>query len=220
MYNITLICTEHEENGMCNLDELYKIIEKINPEIIFEEIPPSFFDSFYKYKDKYNLETNTINKYLESHQIEHIPVDYYNIPNSFHADNRYMFKQIAAFSFEYRNLMDTHSSNVNRYGFKYLNSIDCNEFQNELYNAIEKALQKINTDKLFQTYKLWNDVMKKREYEMINNIYSYSKEHRFNRGLFFIGAAHRETIINKIQKHAGTEYVKLNWNYSNYDNIL
>lgn len=220
MYNITLICTEHEEKGICNLDELYKIIEKINPEIIFEEIPPSFFDAYYKDKNKNNLETNTINKYLESHQIEHIPVDYYNIPSSFDADNGYMFKHIAAINFEYRNLFERHSSNVKRYGFKYLNSIDCINFFNELYNTMEKALQKINADKLFQTYKLWNDVMEKREYEMINNIYSYSKEHRFNRGLFFIGAAHRESIINKIQKHAGTEYVKLNWDYSNYDNIL
>ena len=220
MYNITLICTVHEEKGICNLNELYKIIEKINPEIIFEEIPPSAFDAYYKDKNRNNLETNTINKYLESHQIEHIPVDYFNIPTSFFEDNGYMHKRVEAINFEYRKLIDTHSSYVEQYGFKYLNSIDCNNIHNKLYNTIEKALQKINDDKLFETYKLWNDVIEKREYEMINNINIYSKEHRFNRGLFFIGAAHRESIINKIQKHAGTEYVKLNWNYSNYDNIL
>ena len=220
MYNITLICTFHEEKGICNLNKLYKIIETINPEIIFEEIPPSAFNAYYKGKNRNNLETNTINKYLESHQLEHIPVDYYNIPASFFEDHRYMHKRVEANSFEYRNLIDTDSSYVRQYGFKYLNSIYCNNLHKKIYNTIEKALHKINDDKLSQTHKLWNDVIEKREYEIINNIYSYNKEHKFNRGLFFIGAAHRESIINKIQKHAGTEYLKLNWNYSNYDNIL
>jgi len=38
MYNITLVCTAHKPLGNCNSEELYKIIEKINPEVIFEEI--------------------------------------------------------------------------------------------------------------------------------------------------------------------------------------
>ena len=44
MYNITLVCTRHEELGACNSHEMHKILETINPEVIFEEIPPSFFD--------------------------------------------------------------------------------------------------------------------------------------------------------------------------------
>ncbi len=220
MYDITLICTVHKESGICNLYELYKIIGKINPEVIFEEMPPIAYDAYYKDKTRNNLETDTINKYLETHQIEHIPVDYFNIPASFFKDNDYMHKRIETISFEYRSLIDTHSSYVRQYGFKYLNSIYCNNLQNELYKSMTKALEKINDDKLFQTYKLWNDVIEKREIEIINNIYSYSEKHKYNRGLFFIGAAHRESIINKIQKHPGMEYITLNWNYSNYDNIL
>ncbi len=220
MHNITLICTVHEEKGICNINELYKIIEKINPEIIFEEIPPSAFDAYYKDKNRNNLETNTINKYLEGHQIEHIPVDYFNIPTSFFEDNGYMHKRVEAISYDYRRLIDTHSLYVKQYGFKYLNSVYCDNLHNELYNAIEKALETINDEKLFQTYKLWNDNIEKREYEMINNIYSYCENNKFNTGLFFIGAAHRESIIKIIQKHAGTENVEINWNYSNYENIL
>ncbi len=220
MYNLTLVCTVHDENGICNLNELYRIVERINPEIIFEEISTPAFDAYYKEKIRNNLETNTINKYLESHQIEHIPVDYFNIPTSFFEDNRNMHKRVEANSFEYRKLIDTHSLYVKLYGFKYLNSIYCNNLHNELYSAIERALQKINDDNLFKTYKLWNDVNEKREYEMINNIYRYSKENKFNRGLLFIGAAHKESIINKIQKHARTEYVEINWNYNNYEDIL
>ncbi len=37
MYNITLICTRHSEIGECNINALYKIIERIEPDLIFEE---------------------------------------------------------------------------------------------------------------------------------------------------------------------------------------
>jgi hypothetical protein len=221
MYNIILICTVHNEAGACNLNELYTIIETINPEVIFEEIPPCAFDEYYKDKEKANLETNTIIRYLENHKIEHIPVDYNNIPpTSFFKENRYMHERVEANSYEYRRILDTDSFNRRQYGFKYLNSIYCVNLNNELYKVIETALQRINNDKFFQTFKLWKDVIEKRDIEMMNNIYNYSKDHRFDRGLFFIGAAHRESIIKKIQQRAVTGDVKLNWNYSSYDNIL
>lgn len=38
MHNIHLVCTFHSETGKCNADELYKIIEVINPDVIFEEL--------------------------------------------------------------------------------------------------------------------------------------------------------------------------------------
>lgn len=39
MFNIVLISTEHREFGNCNSDELCKILESINPDVIFEEEP-------------------------------------------------------------------------------------------------------------------------------------------------------------------------------------
>jgi hypothetical protein len=53
------------------------------------------------------------------------------------------------------------------YGFKYLNSIYCINLNDEIYDAIEKGLQKINNDKLFQTYKSWKEINEKRENEQI-----------------------------------------------------
>jgi hypothetical protein len=45
MYNITLVCTHHSEFGECNSDELYKIIELVQPNVIFEELNQDLFDS-------------------------------------------------------------------------------------------------------------------------------------------------------------------------------
>ena len=102
MYNIALIGTNHSEKGKCNSDELYKIIEDINPEVIFEEIPSIIFDMFYNGKchfDEFHkilkyrlpdnlldridifplsetpLEVNCIRKYLQHYNIKNIPVD-------------------------------------------------------------------------------------------------------------------------------------------------
>jgi len=47
MYTITLICTTHSELGKSNSDELYKIIESICPDVIFEELPKTLNDRFY-----------------------------------------------------------------------------------------------------------------------------------------------------------------------------
>ena len=70
MHNITLVGTNHGENSNCNQNEFYKIIEAINPEVIFEELSPLYFNDYYIDKVGKRLETSTIIKYLENHQIE------------------------------------------------------------------------------------------------------------------------------------------------------
>ena len=220
MHDITLICTVHDEKGACSLSELYRIMERINPETIFEEIPPSAFDAYYRDRTRSNLETRTIDKYLESHQVDHIPVDYYNVPASFFEDDRKMHRRVEGISIDYRRLLDTHSSYTRQYGFGYLNSAYCCDLHRELYRAIEVALQRMNDEDLYRTFRLWNSVTEKREHEMISNIYKYSSEHRYDRGLFLLGAGHRASIIEKIQQHAAKEPPKLTWNYDQYENIM
>lgn len=47
MNEIYLLCTRHENLGECNSQELYNIFERIKPDVIFEETPPSYFDLYY-----------------------------------------------------------------------------------------------------------------------------------------------------------------------------
>jgi len=47
MYNIIILFSFHMERGKCNSNELYRIIEKIQPEIIFEELPYDVFEIIY-----------------------------------------------------------------------------------------------------------------------------------------------------------------------------
>jgi hypothetical protein len=220
MYHITLICTRHEECGKCNSDELYRIIETINPGIIFEEIPPTFFDKYYTLKTLTNLESETINKYLATHKIDHIPVDSDNLPSeSFFQNYTHLVQRIEGLAdingHKYRSAIDNNKRHSATYGFEYLNSIYCDNLYDETDNAMKKGLQTLNDDKLFQTYKLWNDIHEKRENEMLKNIYSYSKDHSYDKGIFMIGAAHRKSIMKEIKEFEKKEELKLNWSFFN-----
>jgi hypothetical protein len=83
---------------------------------------------------------------------------------------------------------------------------------------METTLKILDNKKLSESYESWNDINDKRENEMLNNIYNYCKENTFDRGLFFIGAAHREPIINKIKNSIENEKSNIKWDYLEYDN--
>lgn len=220
MYSITLVCTRHENLGRCNSNELYQIIASIKPEVIFEEIPPSYFDHYYKHKSKGNLESDTINLYLRNHLVKHIPIDSEKVPSeTFCKEYEYLLKRIEGLAdingFNYRNYIDTFRTQVETHGFTYLNSIYCDNLNIELHDAIEKGLQKLNDTKLFQTSQLWKEINENRENEMLKNIYDYSKGHCFENAIFLIGAAHRKSIMKKIEECNKNEKVKLNWLFYN-----
>ncbi|MCL2312292.1 MAG: hypothetical protein FWC41_07385 [Firmicutes bacterium] len=213
MHNITLLCTKHKECGNCNLDELYKIIESISPEIIFEELPYSTFQKLYQENTPtLLLETNAIRKYIQNHKIKVIPVDTYEIENKYSVkkDFDYLF-DILYHNNEYRELNELLSLMVNQYGYPYLNSNQCDELFLHIHTIEENIVKHINDEKLSCLYTMWNDIHEIRENEIIKNVYNYSKEHQYNQALQFIGAGHRKSIIEKIEKYEIQADVKLNW---------
>jgi hypothetical protein len=193
------------------------MIEIINPEVIFEEIPPTYFDLYYKAKTEINLETQTINMYLENHSIQHVPVDYYDVQKSLFENIRKVLEKVERGSRKYCQLVDDNKSLTGRYGFQYLNSDESENIHSELSVEIRETLKKIKDCGLMEIWNTWEDVEQKREVEMINNIYSFSKNNEFKTGLFLIGAAHRRSIISKIENRMSNESGLVNWNYRKYD---
>jgi len=49
MHHITFISTIHAEIGKCNAEELYKIIDKLSPEVIFLEAIDETYSEYEKY---------------------------------------------------------------------------------------------------------------------------------------------------------------------------
>ncbi|GAB6391412.1 MAG: hypothetical protein MdMp014T_0785 [Treponematales bacterium] len=81
-------------------------------------------------------------------------------------------------------------------------------------------MKSINEEKSSRIYTSLRELYDKRENEMLKNIYRYCGEYEFDRGLFITGAEYRKPLINKIQEYEKTAELKLNWNYSDYENIL
>ena len=223
MYNITLIGTRHEETGFCTSNELYKIFEDINPDIVFEEIPPSYFDEYYISKTRRNLESDTVQRYLENYNIQHIPIDSDDVPpESFFNDLEYLHEQIEGLTdingFNYRNFNDKNTQYIKMHGFLYTNSDRSIAILDEIQDSIEEGLQKINDPKLFQIYQDWLKINEKRENKMLQNIYTYSENNTFNKAIFMVGFGHRKSIMQKIAKFEKRSNVNINWTF--YNNTL
>jgi hypothetical protein len=211
MYNIILLSSFHIECGKCNSKELYKIIENIQPEIIFEELPQQVFNIIYaEGSSPKSLEAITIKKYIKEKQIEHFPVDTYKIYDKDIFDS---YDIISNKSIEYNDLFKQQLSMINIFGYSFLNSDDCVEFLDKMHIIEENTLLEINNSSLIRQYKLNSELDDKRENEMLKNIYNYSKQYQFNKAIFICGVDHRKSMMIKIPVYEKELKFKLNWEY-------
>jgi hypothetical protein len=212
MKNIILICTIHGELGKCNSNELYEIIKIIKPEVIFDEIPSSRYNIHFVEQSVSTLETEAIKMYLENHNAKIIPVDNYENFDIQKEDLDY--NKISNRNIEYYNLCKEQYLLMIQYGFEYINSIQHNQLIEKLQIIEKEVLKNINDEKLLRVFKMWYEITEKRENEILNNIYTYCKEHTFDIGLMLIGAEHRNSIINKIKNIETNNELKINWNFN------
>jgi len=234
MYNITLIGTKHKENGKCNPDELHKILEDINPELIFDELPYDSFDTYYsdsfdvhyansillnRYPPEVPLEVKCIKKYKQDHNITIFPVDIdvRQKLSKYQGEISFLF-----FTFweneDYIKLDNEKEALIAQEGFHYLNSDKFLDFleKKEITekNIIESEIQK---NRLLDVYNLFHaEQYDNRENAMLQNIYNYSKGNQYSQAVFLIGAEHKRSIMQKITEYENLSEIKLNWTmYSN-----
>jgi pheromone shutdown protein TraB len=213
MPDIHVLFNMHKEWGKCNTVELYKKIEEISPEVIFEELDYSSFDEAYKGRQPFSVETYTITMYLQNHIIEHIPVDTYDTIEFTKEDKRYMDNLIFNNNDEYKKLINIQYNLSGQLGFDFLNSKQSVELTEMIKKQEELTVQNLNDEKLRHIYKIWISFYENRDNEMIRNIYNYSKERQYNKAMFLIGADHLYSIDKKIKEYKEGE-VKINWIFS------
>jgi pheromone shutdown protein TraB len=213
MYNITLVLTNHSELGKCNSEELHNIIESINPEIIFVELPKDIFDKVYNGNQPTyeSLETKAVKRYLLKHATKPVPVDIDANPNLSTKEIEDMFRSFKKYDV-YKKLEEEQNSLTGRDGFSFLNRKKCKELF-EKKKATERSLMEFMTNKiqLSRIHNMFYEEQDQREHEIIKNIYNYSTENEFNQALLLIGAGHGKSVIEKIEKYKAGPNVKLNW---------
>lgn len=213
MHNITIVSTIHNELGKCKSEELHNIIESLNPEVIFEELPKELFDWFYMRNQptKESLEVKSVKKYLEKHDIKHIPVDISVNPNLSSSEIEFMFNTFKKYD-DYKRIEDEQNKLIIQDGFTFLNSKKCSELFEKKKDTERSLLEFIaNKDRLFRIYNLFYEEQDQRENEIINNIYNYSEEYQYNQAILLIGSGHRKSIVEKIKKNKSIQNINLNW---------
>jgi hypothetical protein len=210
MPRVSLVCTVHEESGCASVAGLHAILERIQPEVIFLEFPCEAFD--YYYQNSNRIEPKAVRRYQESHRAKPVPVDLQIQSSDFSDDNnKCLFSRVEAESREYCRLVDANSANSRDLGFPYLNSEQSSELRANIYRDIESSIKRIGDAGLVGIYKSWREINDRRENTMLENILQYCRENAFNRGVFLVGAAHRQPIIEKSKVAAST---KIQWDVS------
>jgi hypothetical protein len=217
MNSISLVCTVHAERGLANVSELRAILERFRPEVIFLEIPPDTFACDFDAGTRENLESKAARQYREYNQVELVPVDLHTPAESFFTDNRYLFQRIEGKSCEYRRLMTWHSNYVRDLGFSYLNSEHCSKHWSDIYSEMLTTIRTIDEPRLTELYELWKKTIEDRDEEMMKNIRRYCSDNSFEKGLFLVGAAHRQAIIDKSKEQLGDDPTGIQWRFAGND---
>jgi hypothetical protein len=216
MYKVTLISTEHRESGKCNSDELYNIIESINPNVIFEEeTNDDKYLSYYNEEGSFkSLEIQTIIKYKQNHDIINLPVDTQTNQFLSFKEWDYLFERFKQFV-AYKQLLKEHCSLRDKYGFAYLNSERCSTIfeQTKLTEEQIIAFNAIGNDYLRRTYNLFQKEHDVRENAMLQNIYKFSKENQYNQAVFLLGYAHRKSMEKKMLEYEPKDTFKIEWSF-------
>lgn len=217
MHKITLVCSTHREHGLCTAGELLKIVEAIQPEVIFEEIRPADFESFYKDGAQWSLEAQAIATYRQFNSLQQVPVDRYDIRPDLlirmKADLDKVIDFVGRASKEYQLLDEEHAKNMAEHGFAYLNS--------NAFSMREAKMSEIENTKIKETgnpdamlvLERWRHHNQSREVKMLGSIYEYCQAKAFGTGMFLVGAAHRTGIAKEIERYASTEAHLINWTF-------
>ena len=209
---ISLVCTVHEENGLANIPELCVILERIRPEVIFLESPPDALDQYLNGGSSNDLESASVRQYRARNRVELVPVDLPTPESRFFNDWAHLQGQ--AETSDSRRLITWHKNYAHEYGFAYLNSEHCGKMWADIYAEMRPTLGKIHRPELTKIFEAWNRQNDLREDEMLKNIRKYCAEKSFEKGAFLIGAAHRQSIINKSIEYRGEHSNLIQWDFS------
>lgn len=194
---VSLIFTVHEGLGLANVSELHAILLRARPEVIFLEVPPAAFSDFYLTGRRQNLESNAVKRYLEDHPLVRlIPVDLPTPAREFFEDHAYLCTRVRETSREYRQLLHLDGERLKAYGFAYLNSEYCSIHWSNVYAEILRTVERLAEPGLAKIYLSWEKTNECREREMMAAIQKYCVANTFERGVFLVGAAHRQRIID------------------------
>jgi hypothetical protein len=223
MPEIVLVCSVHAENGRCNANELFQILEAYSPEVLFQEIP--YFDYLRKRENALQdparsfsipvrplpLEILAITQYLNGRQLHQVPVDPLGQSVTHQRQHDEVGDWVLHSGPALRNFCDRLQHDEGEHGFPYLNSRQHNRALNKLDDIFLNALHTRPNSYLSKHYSSWKEYNARREESMVKNIIEFSENNTFDKAVFLFGAAHRPGLIREIRKIKRQLSVHIEW---------
>ena len=210
MKKITLIGTMHKEIGKCNGNILYDILEKIRPNVIFEETRK--YKNMLTYTwgiDPISPELRAIQKYVQNYNAECIPIDNLERPGNIDQLEK-IFAEAIMDKNEKNNelyeLFDILKEYMSINGIEGMNTEYFDNLNQKKNQLCEEYITNYKNE-ILDTYNEYkNFIYSQREEKMIESIYSYINKKEYFNAVFVIGVDHRVTLINKLKNIKNIEY--------------
>lgn len=212
---VSLIGTVHAESGRANVAELLAILERLQPDVIFAEIPAANLADYLDGSHG-NLESTVVALYRKLRPVDVLPVDLKKPRDDFFRESEGMFQKIEKTSPTFRCLVDQNSLCIRDYGFSYLNSDRCAQAWAAIYDEVRATVEWIGDARLRQIYALWRETMDRRETGMLENINGYCIRGGLSHGVLLLGSGHRKAMMEKVQAQRGVGAPGVSWNLENF----
>lgn len=162
MTRVSIIGTVHEDVGHANSSELLAILLRIQPEVIFLEMPPSAHADYFG-GHRSNLESTAVSQYQALHQVDLVPVDLPTPAAEFFSNIDEVHRIIRGRSADYCRLVSWDEQYITAHGFAYLNSAHCSALLTDIHAARLAALAEIGDPRLVEIYELFTSTNDRRD---------------------------------------------------------
>ena len=211
---LSLVGTVHTDSGLANAAELQAIIERLNPDVIFAEVPSASIDQYVD-GSRGTIESAAVARYREGRELAVIPVDLPEPDAEFFRTAKDMFRVVERTSHDYRRLVDRHAADTRTDGFAYLNSERCIHAWSAIHKEVLATLDWIRQPRFHEVYARWCSRNEHRDTAIVGNIAEYAHRHGFIRGLLLVGAAHRKSVGEKARARMAADQPQLEWQLEN-----
>jgi hypothetical protein len=117
---------------------------------------------------------------------------------------------------ECHRLMKWDDDSIREDGFVYLNSEHCSELWLRVYEDMVSSIKWMYDSRLLALYESWKEKNDRREKTMIEKIEKYCRENAFSRGVFLVGAAHRQPIIEISREQTAVDSTSMQWDIADW----
>jgi hypothetical protein len=209
--HLTVVLTAHRDAGLCNEDELLRILRDIDPGVIFEELSSASFRCAYGDMSMNTLEVRAIRRLLKEKAILHFPVDEIGPPVGFRERMDSLLDYVETDSLEYVSAVEEAKWKAAQLGFGFFATAEFAELSALARHALAKSVTEANSDILMEALSTWNDLMQRREEAMVSTVLSEIHKNPERKAAFLVGAEHRKTIVDCLAKRSKTALVDIAW---------